>query len=463
MKKFMDKNFLLNSDVAIKLYHDFAKNMPIIDYHCHINPKEIADDISFENITQVWLYGDHYKWRAMRACGIDEKYITGDGSDYDKFLAWASIMPKLIGNPLFHWSHLELQRYFDYHGILNEKTAPEVWDICNEKIKNLSSKKLIEMSNVEVVCTTDDPIDSLEYHKAIADSEFNTKVYPAWRPDMLMGIEKYSFVDYISKLSKASGIEIDSLDSLKNAIENRIEFFNKMGCVISDHGLPYVMYELADDSLVDDILKKALSGGTVNELEALQFKTTCLLFMARLYHKYNWTMQLHYGVVRNNNVNKFNRLGPDTGLDCIGDSAPITSLISFLNHLEENNCLPKTIIYSLNPIDNTSIDTAIGCFQGDHILGQLQHGAAWWFNDNKTGMEEHLTSLSNQGVLGNFVGMLTDSRSFLSYTRHEYFRRILCNFIGELVEKGEYPEDYDMLEKVVKDICYYNAKEYFGM
>ncbi len=460
MKKFMEDDFLLFNDVSKKLYNDYAKNMPIIDYHCHVNPKEIAENVYFENITQLWLGGDHYKWRQMRSCGVDEKYITGDASDRDKFQKWAETLPRLIGNPLFHWSHLELKKYFGYEGILNGDTAEDVWNICNQKLKTMSVRDIIEMSNVELICTTDDPVDSLQYHKKIADSDFSAKVLPAWRPDKLLCIEKESFKPYIEQLAKISGIDIFDFSSLKKAITIRMDFFDSFGCNISDHGLSYVMYVPASEKEVNDIFVSALSGKILGKNEILKFKTACLKFMAEEYFKRNWVMQLHFGVMRDNNKLQLKNLGVDTGFDCIGDNAPMSQLAAFLNCLAENQSLPKTILYSLNPNDNAAIDALIGCFQDNIPFGRVQHGAAWWFNDHRQGITDHLTSLANLGVLSNFIGMLTDSRSFLSYTRHDYFRRILCEFIGNMVVQGAYPYDIEFLGGIVQDISYKNIKQY---
>lgn len=460
--EFIKDDFLLHSDSAKKLYFEYAKDMPIIDYHCHIDAKDIAEDKKFDTITSVWLGGDHYKWRQMRACGIEEKYITGDATDYEKFTKWAEVLPRLVGNPLYHWSHLELKNYFGYNGVLTPKTAPEVWELCNNQLKTMSAKEIILSSNVETICTTDDPSDSLEWHKQIADSSFPVKVLPAWRPDKILNVETASFLEYINTLSEASGIKISDWTSLKTAIQNRLQYFKSLGCVLSDHSLPYVMYHPASEEEVNQILLSALNGVSLASEQILKYQTMCLLFMAEEYHSLGWAMQLHYGVMRNNNTKMFDAIGPDTGFDCIGDTAPLSQLSQFLNALSSNDTLPKTIIYSLNPNDNTSIDTVIGCFQDETCVGKLQHGAAWWFNDNKEGIINHLTSLSNIGTIGNFIGMLTDSRSFLSYTRHDYFRRILCEYFGSLMEKGEYPKDYDTLGNIVKDICYNNAKSYFN-
>ena len=464
MKQFMDKDFLLSTEMSQTLYHQFAENMPILDYHCHINPQEIYEDRKFENITQVWLGGDHYKWRQMRSNGVDEKYITGDGSDREKFQAWAETMPKLIGNPLYHWSHLELRRYFGYEGYLNGDTAEEVWNLCNAKLQedSMTVRNIIKQSGVTLICTTDDPVDSLEWHKKIAeDPTFDVQVLPAWRPDKAMNVEKPTYGEYIAQLSEVSGIEIKDFASLKEALKNRMAFFASMGCCVSDHALEYVMYVPASDAEVDAILQKGLRGEAISKEEELKYKTAYMLFVAREYVKLGWVMQIHYGCKRDNNAYMFEQLGPDTGYDCINNYAPSAQMADFLNALSATNDIPKTILYSLNPNDNASIGSIIGCFQGD-IPGKIQQGSAWWFNDHKIGMTEQITSLANLGCLGNFVGMLTDSRSFLSYTRHEYFRRILCDIFGTWVENGEYPADMKALEELVKGICYNNAVKYFG-
>ena len=465
MKAFMDQDFLLSTDTAKRLYHDYAEKMPIIDYHCHINPQEIAQDRSFDNITQVWLGGDHYKWRQMRSNGVEEAYITGDATDREKFQKWAETLEKAIGNPLYHWSHLELQRYFDCNTPLTGRTAEEIWNLCNEKLHDpaLSVRGIIRQSNVRLICTTDDPIDSLEWHKKIAeDKNFDVKVLPAWRPDKAMNLEKPDYPDYISKLEAASGISIHSFADLKVALRSRLAFFDSMGCKVSDHGLNYVMYQPAPEEEIEAIFTKRLSGIMPSPDEELKFKTAFMIFAGREYHRLGWVMQLHYGAKRDNNRKMYQKLGPDTGYDCINTYGPSAQLADFLNALSETDELPKTILYSLNPGDNAAIGTIIGCFQDSGAVGKIQHGSAWWFADNKTGMIEQMTSLANLGLLSNFVGMLTDSRSFLSYTRHEYFRRILCDLIGSWVENGEYPCDFEVLGKIVQDISYNNAARYFG-
>ncbi len=464
MKEFMDKDFLLQTETAKTLFHDFAENTPIVDYHCHINPKEIAEDRQFDNITQVWLGGDHYKWRFMRSCGVEERFITGDASDYEKFCKWAECLGKGIGNPLFHWSHLELQRYFDYHGVLNAKTADTVWNLCNEKLKSpsMSVRNLIRKSNVTLICTTDDPADSLEYHSQIAgDDTFEVKVLPAWRPDKAMNLEKPDYPEYLKKLSDAAGMEIASFADLKEALNRRMDFFASMGCCVSDHALEYVMYAPAEDVEIEAIFAKRLGGILPSKDEELKFKTAFMLFVGRQYHKRGWVMQLHYGCKRDNNTAMYAKLGPDTGYDCTNNYAPSAQMADFLNALNCTDKLPRTILYSLNSNDNQAIGTILGCFQNSDAIAKIQQGSAWWFNDHKTGMEEQMTSLANLGNLSGFVGMLTDSRSFLSYTRHEYFRRILCNLIGNWVENGEFPADMETLETIVKDISYNNAVRYF--
>lgn len=465
MKQFMDKDFLLSTEMAKTLYHDYAANMPVLDYHCHINPREIAEDRSFENITQVWLGGDHYKWRQMRSNGVEERYITGDASDREKFQKWAETMPKLIGNPLYHWSHLELQRYFGYTGFLNGDTAQEVWDLCNAKLQTpeMSARNLIKQSNVTLICTTDDPVDTLEWHKLIAkDESFDVQVLPAWRPDKAMNIEKPDFASYMANLSEVSGVQIQDFASLKEALKIRMDYFAQCGCSVSDHALEYVMYVPASEEELDSIFAKGLAGQMVTREEELKYKTAFMLFAAKEYNRMNWVMQLHYGCKRDNNAFMYQKLGADTGFDCINNYAPSAQMADFLNSLSATNEIPKTIIYSLNPNDNASIGTIIGCFQGPGVAGRIQQGSAWWFNDHKLGMTEQMTSLANLGCLGNFIGMLTDSRSFLSYTRHEYFRRILCELVGGWVENGEYPADMKSLKEIVDGISYNNAVKYFG-
>ena len=464
MKPFMDRDFLLQTDVAKKLFHDYAENMPVLDYHCHINPREIAEDRQFENITQVWLGGDHYKWRFMRSCGVDEYFITGGASDKEKFLKWAACLEKAVGNPLYHWSHLELQRYFDIHVPLSSKTAEEIWEACNKKLADpsMSVRNIIKKSGVELICTTDDPVDSLEWHRKIKeDTSFDVTVLPAWRPDKAMNLEKADYTDYLKKLSEVSGVAVSSFADLKKALVNRMDFFAENGCTVSDHALEYVMFESASEEEIEVIFKKALNKEQITRHEEMQFKTAFMTFVSGEYTKRGWVLQLHYGCKRDNNKNMFAKLGPDTGYDCINNYAPSSQTADFLNNLIVNDSLPRNILYSLNPNDNQAIGTILGCFQNSDAVAKIQQGSAWWFNDHKVGMQDQMTSLASLGNLSGFVGMLTDSRSFLSYTRHEYFRRILCNLIGNWVDNGEYPEDYDILGTIVKDISFNNAVRYF--
>ena len=465
MKNFMDKDFLLETETAKTLYHDYAEKMPIFDYHCHLIPEQIAKNVRFTTITDAWLGGDHYKWRQIRTCGFPEERITGNADAWSKFTAWAETMENLIGNPLYHWTHLELQRYFGYYGALNGEAAEEVWNLCNAKLQEdgMSARNLIRQSNVTLVCTTDDPVDSLEWHEKIAaDESFEVRVLPAWRPDKAMNLEKTDYLEYLKKLEVVSGVKIDSFASLIEALRIRMDYFAEHGCSVSDHGLEYVMYAPASEEEIEAIFAKRLRGEAVSRADELQFKTAYMVALGREYHKKNWVMQLHYGVKRDNNGMIFGKLGPDAGIDCINNYAPSSEMADYLNALAITDELPKTILYSLNPTDNAAIGTIIGCFQSEEARGKIQQGSAWWFNDNKQGMIEQMTSLANLGLLGNFIGMLTDSRSFLSYTRHEYFRRIMCNLIGGWVENGEYPADEKVLGRMVQDISYNNAVRYFG-
>ena len=466
MAKFMDKNFLLNTKTARKLYFGYADKMPIIDYHCHVNPKEIYEDKHFANLTELWLSGDHYKWRLMRSNGVDEHYITGDATPYEKFEKFAELLPKAIGNPMYHWCHLELKKYFGYEGVLDGTTAKYVWDLTERKLRedNIGVRSIIEKSNIYFIGTTDDPIDTLEYHQLLRqDKTFKTIVAPSFRPDKALNIEKAEWTNYIEKLQSVAGIEITDLASLKTALTKRIEYFNDCGCKASDHGLDKMVYLEADETEVDKIVKKALKGAKLTDEDAEVVKTELLVHCAKEYNRLGLAMQLHYNCMRNPNTKAFETLGADTGFDVIGPDNGSRKLARLLDRLSKENNLPKTIIYSLDPSDNQFIDTLIGAFQGTEIAGKIQHGSAWWFNDNKQGMRDQLTSLANLSLLGNFVGMLTDSRSFLSYTRHEYFRRILCSLIGEWVENGEYPADIDTLGTLVNNICFVNAHNYFNL
>ncbi|MFX3634322.1 MAG: glucuronate isomerase [Candidatus Pristimantibacillus sp.] len=466
MKSFLDDNFLLKSETAIRLYHEVAKDLPIIDYHCHLNPQQIFENVSFSNLTEAWLYGDHYKWRAMRANGIEEQYITGgEGvTDYDRFLAWAKTVPQTIGNPLYHWSHLELQRFFGVYDLINEKNAPAIWEQVNSKLAegNFRARDLIVGSKVEVICTTDDPADSLEYHLKIKQlSDFPVKVLPSFRPDKGLEINRAGFMEWVRKLEQAAGQTIDSYDGLLSALESRVQFFHEVGCLVSDHALDYVPFAETTKEEAAAIFAKALAGDTVSLEEEKKYKTFTLVFLGKLYAKHGWAMQLHINAARNNNSRMFGRLGPDTGYDSIGDSPVAYPLVKLLDSLASEDLLPRTILYSLNAGDNEVLGAIIGSFQGDGIPGKIQLGSAWWFNDTRDGMVSQMKSLANFGLLSRFVGMLTDSRSFLSYTRHEYFRRILCDLLGEWVENGEAPNDSELLEEIVRNVSYYNAKQYF--
>ena len=469
MKNFMDENFLLSTEAAQALYHTYAANLPIIDYHCHVSPKEIAEDKVYNNITGLWLGGDHYKWRAMRCNGVDEEYITGSASDYDKFKAWCKCMPKLIGNPLYHWSHLELRRYFDCDLIINEENCDEIWVACNEKLRDpsMSVRNIIKNSGVEVVCTTDDPIDTLEWHKKLAeDTSFPVRVLPAFRPDKAFAVDKPGFASYIAKLSEVSGINVVDADSLKLAFMQRLDHFQNLGCKTADHGLDgYTEFAEASNYELNEIFKKALAsdGNGITPTEAAKMRTEMLAFLGAQYKCRGLVMQLHFGVLRNQNARMFKKLGPDTGFDTVGNYDMITPLSRLLDKMDAQGKLPRTVLYSINPTDNAAVAALCGCFEtsGDGKPAVIQ-GSAWWFNDNLEGMRRQMTDLANLSSFGQFLGMLTDSRSFISYTRHEYFRRILCDLIGKWVENGEYPADVDTLAELVADICYNNTKSYFG-
>ena len=464
MKAFLDDDFLLTTPTARRLYQ-VARSMPILDYHCHLDPKEIAQDRRFENITQVWLGGDHYKWRLMRANGVDEAYITGDAPDREKFQKWAETLELAIGNPLYHWSHLELRRYFGYEGVLNGDTAQEVWELCNQKLQEpgMSARSLIANSGVTLVCTTDDSADSLEWHQQLAqDSSFPVKVLPAWRPDAAMGLERPEYLDYLQRLGQAAGVEIRTYGDLKKALLSRMAFFDKMGCRASDHALTVAVCQPASEEELERVFQKRLEGEPLTQEELAAFQTGFLRFVAGEYKRLGWVMQLHYGCRRNNNTRMFHKLGRDTGYDAVLQGTPSLEVAAFLDLLASQDALPRMVLYSLNPNDDEGLNSVIGCFQDGTPLGRIQQGSAWWFNDHKAGMVKQLTAFANGGLLGNFIGMLTDSRSFLSYPRHEYFRRILCELLGAWVENGEYPADWKALEKMVRGVCYNNAVEFFG-
>ncbi len=463
IKKFLGPNFLLENEVAEELYHEFAKDMPIIDYHCHLPPADLANDRQFNNLTEIWLEGDHYKWRAMRANGVDEKYITGDGSAEEKFYKWAETVPHTLLNPLYHWTHLELRRYFDINELLNPSTAVEIYNEANTQLMEpgFSCRNILRKMNVKVVCTTDDPVDTLEHHLLLSQ-QYEIKVLPTFRPDKAYAVENEEvYVKYIEQLSDASGITINSYDTLLNALENRIAHFNDAGCRLSDHGLEQLYFENVTAAEVQKIFLKVLGGQALAQPEVHKFKCAVLLELCKLYHKYGWTQQFHLGALRNNNDRMMRQLGPDTGFDSIGDFSQASSLSSFLDQLDTTDQLSQTILYNLNPGDNEVIATMIGNFNDGSVAGKVQFGSGWWFLDQKDGMTRQMIALSNMGLLSRFVGMLTDSRSFMSYPRHEYFRRILCNLLGKDVVNGEVPYDIDLLGDMVKNICYNNAKDYF--
>jgi glucuronate isomerase len=465
MKFFLDENFLLQTETAKRLYHDFAARMPVIDYHCHLPVQQIADDINFKNLTQIWLYGNHYKWRAMRTNGVDESYITGDKTDFEKFEKWADTVPYTLRNPLYHWTHLELQRYFDVHELLKPESAKEIYNDCNQKLqsKEYSVKNLLRKMNVQVVCTTDDPADSLEYHKKIKDDGFEIKVLPAFRPDRAMNVDDVGeFNLYIKKLETVSGVSVTSYQSYLDALKQRHDFFETIGCSVSDHGLEYIYTEDYTDDEIIAVFNKIRNGRELTLEERSKFKSAMLYVFAIWNHDKNWVQQYHLGALRNNNKRMLELYGPDGGYDSIGDFSHAKSLSKFLSRLDSTNQLAKTILYNLNPADNELIATMTGNFNDGSIPGKIQFGSAWWFLDQKDGMTKQMNALSNMGLISRFVGMITDSRSFLSYPRHEYFRRILCNLFGKEIENGELPNDVEWTGKIIKDICYYNAKNYFG-
>lgn len=465
MKKFMDDNFMLNTKAAERLYHDYAAEMPIIDYHNHLPPQEIADNINFKNPTQIWLKGDHYKWRAMRAFGVDEKYITGNASDYEKFEKWAETVPYTLRNPLYHWTHLELKRYFGIDELLNPSTAADIYTKTEKKLQtpDFSVHGLLKKMKVDVLCTTDDPIDNLEYHLKIANMDTSFKAFPAWRPDKAMNADNPEvFNAYIDKLSSVAEIEINSPDDLLAALQKRHDFFAAAGCKVSDHGLEEFYADDFTPEEINKIFKKVRKGKNLEKKELKKFKSFMLLEFARMDHAKGWVQQFHYGVLRNNNSRMFSILGPDTGYDSIGDFKVAANLVKFLNKLNNEEKLTKTILYNINPADNEMIATMLGNFNEGPVAGKIQFGSGWWFLDQKLGMTAQMNSLSALGLISQFIGMLTDSRSFLSFPRHEYFRRIMCNLFGNDMENGEIPNDFDLVGGIVRDISYNNAKRYFN-
>lgn len=465
MNNFMDGDFLLDTDSARHLFHDFAENMPICDYHCHLSPKEIYENKQPENISRLWLTGDHYKWRAMRSAGVEEKYCTGDASDEEKFLKFGETLQYCIGNPLYHWAHIELQRYFGIDTPLNARTAKDIYDRANEAIKNgdFRPQSLIKRSNVKVVCTTDDPADSLEYHKKLKQvSDFDCKVLPSFRPDKALNIQLDGFADYIKTLGEAADVEINSYKDVIVALLKRCDYFNEAGCKVSDQAFEYVPFTVSSDDEIDTVFKKAMRGESISESEGDGYRTAVLLALGAKYHELGWAMEIHIGAIRNNSTRMFKAIGADTGFDSVGDSEIAKKLSRFLDALDVKNELPKTILFNLNDKDNTVLATMLGNFQSSEAQSKIQFGPAWWFLDTMDGMTSQMKSLANLGVLGKFVGMETDSRSFTSYGRHEYFRRIMCRLIGRWVEDGWYADDDEVLEEIIKGISYNNAIKYFG-
>ena len=466
MSKFMNKDFLLKSKAAKRLYHNHAEKMPVIDYHCHINPMEIYEDKRYATITEVWLGGDHYKWRALRSCGVPEYYITGDATPAEKFQKWGESMPNLIGNPMYHWTHLELQRYFGIKEPLNGENAMEIYAKCNEILArpDMTVRGIIRKSNVELICTTDDPVDDLKAHELLAaDPTSPAVVLPTFRPDKAMFADKPTFPEYVAQLEQVVGFEINTVEDMRRALRQRMDYFAERGCCVSDHCMAYCFCVEADEATLNDIYARAKAGKGITWEEQMAYQTALLVYVAQEYRKRDWVMQIHFSVLRDNSRKMFRKLGPDTGFDSTNDVSNAVGLSKLLGTMEEADGLCKTILYSLNAPDNGIVGTIIGAFQTDSpVPGRMQQGSAWWFNDNKTGMEEQMRSLMNLGAMGTFNGMLTDSRSFLSYTRHEYFRRVLCNLIGQMVEDGEYPADWPWLGQLIENISYYNTVRYFG-
>jgi len=465
MKKFLDENFLLHTVTAQRLYHEYAKQMPIIDYHNHLPQQQIAENKTFENITQAWLYGDHYKWRALRANGVDEHYCTGGASDWEKFEQWAATVPYTMRNPLYHWTHLELQRYFDVHDVLKPETAKSIYNICSEKLQTpeYAVRGLLKKANVQLVCTTDDPVDDLFFHKQLRDENCAVEVRPAFRPDVAMNIDNpVAFKNYMGRLEKAADVSISSYEDYLNALKKRHDFFAANGCTVSDHGLEHLFADDYTEAEIKNIFTKVRSGKKAEADEIRKFKSAMLVTFAEWDWEKGWVQQYHVGALRNNNTRGLRDVGPDTGWDSIGDFPQGRTLSKFLDTLDNKNKLAKTILYNLNPADNELFATMIGNFNDGSVAGKVQWGSGWWFLDQKDGMTKQLNTLSNMGLLSRFVGMLTDSRSFLSFPRHEYFRRILCNLLGDEIENGELPNDIVWIGKMVQDICYNNTKEYFG-
>ena len=466
MRPYIHPDFLLQTEAARRLYHGFAAQEPIFDFHCHLSPQEIREDARFETITQVWLGGDHYKWRLMRANGVPEELITGDGDPYEKFLAWARTVEKSVGNPLYAWTHMELKNYFGVEELLSEKSAPAIWEACNAKLReeSFSARGLIRQSNVKALCTTDDPADTLEHHAALAaDGSFPVKVLPAFRPETALHPEQVSFRDWVARLGEVTGKKIAALGDLEEALAQRAAYFQERGCLIADQSLQSPDFTTGTRQEAEAAFVKALAGEALSPAEQNAYQTQLLLNLGRLYKKMGFVMQLHFGVLRNTNSRMFPRTGPDVGFDCVGDGVSAASMAALFDALDKTDELPPTVIYSLNACDDDKLASVLGAFQQGAFPQKMQLGAPWWFSDHKDGMVKMMKALANTGLLSGFIGMLTDSRSFLSYARHEYFRRVLCSLLGRWMEDGEIPQDYDLIGPMVRDICYGNAAAYFGL
>lgn len=460
---FLDENFLLSNEIARRLYHEYAKPQPIIDYHCHLPIKDLAENRRFANLFEIWLEGDHYKWRAMRANGVPEKYITGDAAPYEKFLAWARTVPYTLRNPLYHWTHLELQRYFGIEELLDERSAPKIWERANAILAELSTQSILQKFHVEVVCTTDDPTDDLQYHRALAKSNLKTQVVPAFRPDKALAIGQPEFQNWVQKLARAANVDIRDLGTFLEALRKRHDEFHSLGCRLSDHGLDHCFASPCDEKTAAGIFTKAQATQAIAEEERISFASFMMLFFAQFDAEKDWTKQLHLGALRNVNTAARQRIGPDSGYDAIGDFPQVRLLASYLDLLERENALPRMILYNNNPTDTFSLATLAGSFQSGRQPAKIQYGSAWWFLDQKEGIAAQLNALSNVGLLSRFIGMVTDSRSFMSYPRHEYFRRVLCDLIGQDVAKGELPDDEALLRRLIEDVCYKNAKQYLKL
>jgi glucuronate isomerase len=463
MNGFLTQDFLLSNDVARRLYHQFAAPQPILDYHCHLSPRDLAENRRFVNLFEIWLEGDHYKWRAMRANGVAENYITGDATPYEKFLAWARTVPYTLRNPLYHWTHLELQRYFGINELLDETSAPSIWERANAALQGLTTRSILQKFHVEVVCTTDDPADDLSHHQAITKSNLRTQVFPAFRPDKALAVGEGEFLPWVDRLSKIANVDVQNLSTLLQVLQSRHDYFHSLGCRLSDHGLNHCYANPCTDRAAAAIFAKAREGQPVSEEEHDQFASFMMLFFGRLDAEKGWTKQLHLGALRNVNTAARRKLGADTGYDTVGDFPQTDSLAKYLDLLAQENALPQMIVYNVNPADTFPFATLIGCFQNGERPGKIQYGSAWWFLDQKQGITAQIDALSNAGLLSRFIGMVTDSRSFMSYPRHEYFRRVLCDLVGQDVTRGELPDDDALLARLIQDICYGNAKRYLKL